>query len=295
MRLRDKGVNCPTRCVLCNSDDDEDSYHLFFKCPSSSNIWTMFDAFQSMSGVINQGQDSAGNIFNMLQVLNAGDAALFCCTLWSIWKQRNNKVWNELTDAQRFVFDRAKTLLDDWKTAKDFCQPTSNMQRPVQYPRWQKPLEGRFKCNIDASFSKHLNRVGIRICIRDDSGSFVLARTEWISPLCDVHVGEALGLLSALEWVHLLQLGPIDFELDAKRVVDSFLSAQHDATEFGSIIHRCKTLFNLFYENSSVEFIRRQANEVAHELAKAASSSASFQILVNIPECIEHILINEML
>jgi len=83
-------------------------------------------------------------------------------------------------------------------------------------------MEGRFKCNIDASFSKHLNKVGIKICIRYDSGSFVLAKTEWISPLCDVHVGEALGLLSALEWVHLLQLEPINFELDAKRAVDSF-------------------------------------------------------------------------
>jgi len=182
----------------------------------------MFAAFQSMSGVINQGQDSARIVFNMLQVLNGGDAALFCCTLWSIWKQRNNKVWNEVIDTQRFVFERAKTLPDDWKTTKDFRQPTSSMQRPVQYPRWQKPMEGRFKCNIDASFSKHLNRVGIGTCIRDDSSSFVLARTEWFSPLCDVHVGEALGLLSALEWVHLLQLEPINFELDAKRAVDSF-------------------------------------------------------------------------
>jgi len=55
------------------------------------------------------------------------------------------------------------------------------------------------------------------------------------------------------------------------------------------------TLFGLYYENFSVEFVQRQANEVAHELAKAATLSASFQILVNILDCIEHILSNEML
>jgi len=104
---------------------------------------------------------------------------------------------------------------------------------------------------------------------------------------------EALGLLSALEWVHQLHLGPIDFELDAKKVVDSFSSAHQDVTEFGMIIHNCKTIFEQYYVNSSIEFVRRQANEATHRLAKAVTSSASFQILVEIPDCIEHILINE--
>jgi hypothetical protein len=32
------------------------------------------------------------------------------------------------------------------------------------------------KCNIDASFRG--NKVGIDMCIRDDSGAFILAKTE---------------------------------------------------------------------------------------------------------------------
>jgi ribonuclease HI len=110
-----------------------------------------------------------------------------------------------------------------------------------------------------------------------------------------VHVGEAIGLLCALNWVHELNLGPIDFELDSKRVVDSFSSSRPDATEFGDIIKNCKSCHSNFYNDSSVEFIRRQANEVAHNLAKVALFSASSQVLVDIPHCIEHILLNEML
>lgn len=41
--------------------------------------------------------------------------------------------------------------------------------------------------------------VGIGICIRDENGTFVLARTECFGPLCEVHVGETLGLLSTLD------------------------------------------------------------------------------------------------
>jgi len=222
-------------------------------------------------------------IFNSLQVLSNSKASLFSCVLWSIWKQRNNKVWDDIVDAQSFVLERAKSLLFDWELAqknKLSLNNVTNIKTQAQLPRLTK-------CNIDASFPNGENKTGIGICIRDDDGAFVLARTELYAPRCGVHIGEALGLLSALQWVHDLILGPIDFELDSKKVVDSFASNKHNAIEFGSIVQ--------FYENSSVEFVRRQANAVAHELAKAATLGASFQIVVTPPRCIEHLLINEMI
>jgi len=44
-----------------------------------------------------------------------------------------------------------------------------------------------------------------------------------------------------------------------------------------------------------VEFVRRQANEVAHALAREATSLASPAIYYAIPTCIETLIINEML
>jgi len=44
--------------------------------------------------------------------------------------------------------------------------------------KWIKPVKGKFKCNIDVSFSQHFNRAGIRVCIRDDTDTFVLAKTK---------------------------------------------------------------------------------------------------------------------
>jgi hypothetical protein len=95
--------------------------------------------------------------------------------------------------------------------------------------------------------------------------------------------------------VHELNLGPVNFELDSNKVVDRFHASTHDATEFDDIITHCKSLFSQFYNNSRVEFVKRQANEVAHSLAKAATYLTNPQIFVDIPHCIEHILINEML
>jgi len=40
----------------------------------------------------------------------------FVVLFLSIWKQRNNKIRSEVTDVHGFVFYRAKTLLENWKT-----------------------------------------------------------------------------------------------------------------------------------------------------------------------------------
>ncbi|RHN41596.1 hypothetical protein MtrunA17_Chr8g0367731 [Medicago truncatula] len=43
--------------------------------------------------------------------------------------------------------------------------------------KWQPPASGRFKCNVDAAFSIPHNRTGVGICLWDDEGTFVLAKT----------------------------------------------------------------------------------------------------------------------
>jgi ribonuclease HI len=238
--------------------------------------------------------DAAELVFHLLEQLNAFDSSLLACVIWSIWKQRNNIIWNNVTDAQNFVFTRANNMLQDWRVVHA-ARHSPSVQPRVQEHKWTKPARGRIKCNVDASFPSLHNRVGIGICIRDESGAYVLGKYEQFTLLCDVKIGEALGLLSALNWVHELNLGPVDFELDSKVVVDNFHSNKIDDTEVGDIISHCRKLFSSCYNNSSVEFIRRQANEVAHRLAKAASYIASPQIMVNIPYCIEYLLINDML
>jgi hypothetical protein len=133
------------------------------------------------------------------------------------------------------------------------------------------------------------------MCIRYEVGAFISAKTKCFSPRCEVHVGEAIGVLYALNWMHELNLGPVDFALDSKRVVDSFFSSRPGHTEFGDFVKNCKSCFSNFYNDLSVEFIRRQVNEVAHSLAEVALFSYGSQVLVDIPYCIEHVFLNKML
>jgi len=103
-------------------------------------------------------------------------------------------------------------LLIHIRTVNSLAGSSSAEMQQGQFRR-QKPSRGSFKCNVDASFSAHLNVVGYGMCIRDEVGNFVKERTMSSSPVCVSDIGEALGLSQAIQWVHELQLPNIDFEM----------------------------------------------------------------------------------
>jgi len=106
--------------------------------------------------------------------------------------------------------------------------------------------------------------------------------------------GEALGILHALRWVKEQRFNNVIFELDPKRVMDSFHSTRNDVSNLGAIIREFRNTFSSFFTNLRVEFIRRQANEVAHKLARTATSYASIHYFTELPDCIHDVLMNEV-
>jgi hypothetical protein len=123
---------------------------------------------------------------------------------------------------------------------------------------------------------------------------FVLAKTEWMTPLLDVDLSEALGLLSAMYSVCDLQLSIVDFELDSKTVVDSFYGRKSGVSNFSAVINNCRRMLASDLVTSDVRFIRRQANEVTRSFSRVALLHASFYIHIRIPSCISTIIMNEM-
>jgi hypothetical protein len=142
-------------------------------------------------------------------------------------------------------------VVDDWKMANnsDVLASSSNHQHATPSTsqqheiKWQPPVAGRYKCNIDASFSAQANRTGIGICVRDAEGTFVLARTVTYPCNVAVDVGEVLGLHSALQWLSDMQMDNVDFETYSKLTADAFRSTRNDLSEFGCIVSSCHSLF----------------------------------------------------
>jgi hypothetical protein len=48
--------------------------------------------------------------------------------VWSIWKNRNSKIWNDVSNTCQTICDRANLFLASWKNAQDVkvAAPTNN-------------------------------------------------------------------------------------------------------------------------------------------------------------------------
>jgi len=94
------------------------------------------------------------------------------------------KLWQQQIETDSQMFQHITHVLEEWRTAQRI-RSSSNTQsitpqvQPLRQEEdvWKKPAPDRYKCNIDASFSTSLNKVGLGMCLRDDDGAFVLART----------------------------------------------------------------------------------------------------------------------
>ncbi|XP_073133625.1 uncharacterized protein [Henckelia pumila] len=195
----------------------------------------------------------------------------FCMLLWSIWKQRNEKVWNNSNSNVIKANMMAQECLSDWMGAKQIC---NEMQHPENIKTlctmWHKPAHSIIKCNVDAAFFGDEHKYGIGCLLRDEDGKVVSCRTCIFHGSVDVMEGEAMGLLEALVWVHSLGSKKIFFELDAKGVVDTINADYVGVFEFTSIVHKCKDIIRS-EQDFFISFARRQANECTHALAKASS------------------------
>lgn len=115
-------------------------------------------------------------------------------------------------------------------------------------------------------------------------------------------VGEALGLLHALQWLADMQFDNVDFVADSKVIVYAFNSYRLDVTEFGHVILACRHLFSSSFTNSRVAFNRRQANVAAHILVGKAILAASSIVILKYPivsimllviKCFEHLFLKK--
>jgi len=297
-----KGVTCPTNCASCDSTH-EDLLHVFFACPFALQVWNRTGLWGSVQQAISTTNSATEAMFYLLENLSTELTQRPTSVIWSIWKHRNLRVWNDETETSAKVVERAINMVEDWKMANSpdvlvsnsYHQQATTSTSHQHRIKWQPPVAERYKCNIDATFSSQVIRTGIGICVRDAEGTFVLAKTVTYPCNVLVDVGEALGLHTALQWLSDMQIDNVDFETDSKLTVDAFLSTRNDLSEIGCIISSCRSLFSTFFSNSRVEFVRRQANVFAHALAREAMSLASPTVYFEIPNCIETLIINEML
>jgi hypothetical protein len=139
VRLQDKGVSCPTNCASCGSDY-KDLNHLLFECRFAIQVWNAAGVWSDVQHAATSTDSAVNFIFHMLQNLPTNIQQCIAAICWSLWKHRNLKIWENVTESSAQVVDRAQYLIDDWQEVNLMSQ-TAPLQEVVQQQQAANTLQ----------------------------------------------------------------------------------------------------------------------------------------------------------
>jgi hypothetical protein len=166
-------------------------------------------------------------------------AGLFATAVWTLWNNRNNKVWNDVAESGRTLGFKAKQYWEEWIMVQNLQQH----QLPImqqQQTTWDVPPYGWLKCNVDAGFHRELNKTSLGWCLRDHTGRFITAGTNWIDGICSIMEGEALALITTLHVMIQKGVTHVIIETDSKSVVDAIIIFVVVTSSLVSLFHKLK-------------------------------------------------------
>jgi ribonuclease HI len=304
-------VSCPSEYPLCNNNE-EDDWHVIFWCSEIQQVWNDTGLGRIIEPRLYAFNNVKSLLFDICRNEDFTTAGKVAMVVWCIWYNRNNWVWNGVKDTTKEIAQRAVHMLGEWCAVNTNQQPNTlagvsagshssfpadhsvqHASQGLQMLRWQRPRDGWWKCNVDASFSQNPVALGCGWCVRDSAGMFVAAGTSSSNCTATVAEGEAKALLFAMREAVARGWTNVVFESDSKVVVDAVLSNHQGNSEWSSIVLAIKSLLRC-NSNFEVKFTKRQANMAAHTLARAAYSWSSRTYFNSVPRCIEPFIFNEM-
>ncbi|GAU36575.1 hypothetical protein TSUD_362450 [Trifolium subterraneum] len=153
-RLLERRVECNLNCPVCD-EEIEDEIHIFFS---------------------NESSDIVGRVVMLL---------------WCIWKNRNDKLWNDNVQTPRQIGRYAFDAWNDWYSVHKLQSNSESRTTEADLVRWEKPALGWVKCNVDVAFVPGYGRTSVGLCFRNNRGQVMADITHRQQTVMSSVEGEA--------------------------------------------------------------------------------------------------------
>jgi hypothetical protein len=124
-RLQARCVPCPLNCPICEHCT-EDDWHIFFNCNDSIQARRAAGLDHVVAARAHHYNNAAHMIFAICNEEERSTAGRFAVLLWSIWKNRNEQVWNAFKVASTSVGIKAMQDWYEWQRFSITIEPAHN-------------------------------------------------------------------------------------------------------------------------------------------------------------------------
>ncbi|XP_010673874.1 uncharacterized protein LOC104890179 [Beta vulgaris subsp. vulgaris] len=221
-RLLQIGIITPENsfCVFCNSSIETPD-HLLIHCHLPSMIWTWWLNMWNLSWTQ---PASLKEAFHQWRPAKGGPffkkiwAAAFFVIIWTIWKERNARIFSNISSSSRELQDLVLLRLCWWLKAweDDFPYSADEVIRNPSCLNWEKSVAPRnssqhlvphlwspppietLQWNVDASYKSHHDHAAVGGVLRNSMGNFVCLFSSPI-PLLEINSAEVFAIFRAIK------------------------------------------------------------------------------------------------
>lgn len=119
-----KGLNIDASCPLCNENSETDE-HLFMHCNATKAVW-----FASPLGIhVLENADLKAWVLKWLTCKEQLGSQIFCSTLWKLWQERNQVVFQQKPLNPMKVAKCAADFVTEFNQANPKRQSTRRLQQ----------------------------------------------------------------------------------------------------------------------------------------------------------------------
>ncbi|MBA0764393.1 hypothetical protein Gotri_013749, partial [Gossypium trilobum] len=118
----------------------------------------------------------------------ASQCRIFCCALWVIWGDRNDKVHKKWSKSGKEIGRFVNSYISELNKI-DKNRP----QISITVSKWRKPPDRVVKINFDAAYDGRSNKLAVGIVARDSEGTVLLSCSEIHQGVASAFAAEALA------------------------------------------------------------------------------------------------------
>ena len=288
--IRGKGITVPISCPMCIRDV-EHLLHLFFDCNFAQECWQ----FMGLSFDMREVENASDWLLEKLASESDEKLIKIAEVLYGIWFARNKKSFEERTLSPAVTMTWSRKQVDDWTEAnrKSSTISSHSQAAQTQSTRWNPPNEGSFKINVDAAVKEGYNSFTVGMVLRNNLGHFLAGRVKKFAGTVTVMEAEMVGITEALSWLQQISVpNQVIIESDSQLCVNAIYRDNSNLLEIGNLIQQCRSVISS-RGGVLVEFVRKQANKVAHELAKIPCALNCFLNFTSPPSFVLETLLSD--
>ncbi|CAL1377935.1 unnamed protein product [Linum trigynum] len=202
----------------------------------------------------------------------------FLITIWFLWKERNNHLFNNQKLEEWEVVERAQNYLEEFRRVQGPAPPSI---RHSQTYKWERPEEG-LKANVDACILKE-GGTRFGLVVRNGDGGFVMAAVSRTRIKWRPEMAEPQAFLWGLKLVKQHNLFPVMMETDCQSLMFKLQGKEKINLEIDTVCEEIRA--GVEGEEVKWRFWGREGNTVAHQLARVLCHWEETEIWFDRPPC----------